>query len=411
MRFLDYTGLIPYFMQRYLLYFFILTFTIISCYSTKYENDRGYLKAGSNALVHLPFEEYRKLIIVKASVNGTPGEFVLDNGFTLSAVNKEFAEKAGIKFNSFTTANDAHNRKVKLPETTVKNVNIGGHEFHKTGFYMVDTRKFFPCKDIDGVIGASIINKINWKIDFENKTISLNPRPFREKGIKVQISFSRNNNTNINLRIKEREFSAKVDLGKTKRLQLRYKDFKNAFTGDSVIQYAGIHSSSVSGLGKVDTFHYLTDQYSLYYKNQPLANARNVTLSPGLKYPAYLGIEWFKDYILIINSTEKEYILQPIKIPDSPKMEPQYGITIYPVKNTYRIIKKDVNAIFAGAFNLMEEVTYIDDMPVSDFENVCDYKSYMKEKHEKGGVLWIRTKGSSNKMGFSLEVPRRTILK
>jgi hypothetical protein len=59
----------------------------------------------------------------------------------------------------------------------------------------------------------------------------------------------------------------------------------------------------------------------------------------------------------------------------------------------------------------MEEVTYIDDMPVSDFENVCDYKSYMKEKHEKGGVLWIRTKGSSNKMGFSLEVPRRTILK
>jgi hypothetical protein len=138
------------------------------------------------------------LIFIKATINGVEGRFLFDNGFSLSAVNNDFAEKAGIRFSKSTKINDANNKSSKALETTVDTVILLGHSFVKTGFIQTNTKKYLPCYQIDGVIGGGIINKVNWEIDFDNKLMRASSKAFKNEGQRLKVSYSGNNGCSVN---------------------------------------------------------------------------------------------------------------------------------------------------------------------------------------------------------------------
>ncbi|MEM9022745.1 MAG: retropepsin-like aspartic protease [Bacteroidota bacterium] len=160
----------------------VLLGTLLSGCLTISRFERGRLKPAPIPVTEVAFEQVKGLIVLEATVNGVKGRFLLDNGFSLSALNPGFAARAGIRFRGSVKLVDANKKSTQTGEATVDNVVIGQHTFLRTGFYAIDTRRFFPCDSLDGVIGASIINKINWQIDFNTQRLRLSPEPFAASG-------------------------------------------------------------------------------------------------------------------------------------------------------------------------------------------------------------------------------------
>jgi len=357
--------------------------------------DRGSFIPANNEPVEIEFEIISDLIIIKAEINGVSGDFLLDNGFSLSAVNQGFAHRAHIDFGNSSNIRDANNNKASIPESTIDSVIINNQIFLKTGFYQINTDVFLPCDHIDGIIGASIINKANWKINFEEKKIQISSIPFKAKGNNLAISFSNNNSSFTTISILGNPYKCKIDLGSASSIKINQSYTKNSFDSLLAEKRIGITSISSNGLGNTDTLYHLSDNLPLTNSGNILPVQERIVLKDKLKYQGYIGINYLNNYELIINSTEKEYILISSKEFLPAKIESSYGIVIYPINDIWKIIQIDPYDSVISRIELMEEVIMIDNLSINRFENICDYKEYLKMKIDKKESLVISVKGNS----------------
>ena len=372
-----------------------------SCTNSNF--DRGYFIPTDNEPVEIEFEVVSNLIIIKAEINGVSGKFLFDNGFSLSAVNQEFANRAHIDFNNLSNMRDANNKRAKTPESTVDSVVISNQSFIETGFYKINTSTFFPCNSIDGIIGASIINKANWIIDFEKKKIRISSLPFKEKGNKLPISFSNNNSSFTTISILGIPYKCKIDLGNTKSLEIDRTYAKGSYEGLLAEKRIGITSISSNGLGKSDTIYFLSENVKLSHLENNLPAQTRILIKDKLKYQGYIGINYLNNYEkVIINSTKKEYVLVNTINSLPAEVDSSFGVALYPVDNVWKIIQLDAYDTTFSVIELMDEVIMIDSLPVSSFENICDYKEYIKMKINKNESLMIYLKDS-----ISVELPYR----
>jgi len=385
-------------------YIFLL-FLLPSCIN--FNNfDRGYLQNPVEAVV-IPFETYRGLIIIPAKVNGVPGKFLFDNGASYSCVNQDFADKAKINFKSGAKISDGNNRKTQIKEATADDISIEEVHFINTGVYLIDTKQFFPCNDeIDGIIGASIINKVNWSIDFQQEQIEISSSPFENEGLVFDIGFSSNNSTFISFRINDQDVRAKVDFGYQGELKLRAKEYQNHFSGLNAIQNIGISSLSISGLGKSDTTYQIREGINMTHKGESLPFPPAVNLTKNLKYSARLGTDFFRNYEVIINSSQKKYLLAPIEKGTENASYKNYGLAIYEVEGIYRIIQVNPQQIADFPIEVMDEVADIDGESVAQFNNHCEMRAYMAEKIKKQETLYLRLQGQNEDWEFPyIEAP------
>lgn len=359
--------------------------------------------ADPGTIVEIPFQLENGLIVIAAEVNGNKGLFLFDNGFSLSAVNQQFADKAGIQFKSKANMADANSKSMLVPVTTVDTVRFGHLDFVKTGFYQINTGNIFPCMPIDGIIGASVINKANWEIDFQKNKIRISPDPFANEGIGIDISFSPNNSTITTLQINGNPVQSKIDFGKNSSLSLRYKDVISFTEGTPVQKMTGIRASSAHGLGEIETFYYMASPVQVKYKGNELPSSR-ATITQNQKYSGYLGIEYFKDFLVSINSSERKYVLSLTgAMAQTRANELSYGIAIYPHNGKWSVIQKNEADSLLSKVNLLDEVLEIDNLPPSAFHDLCRFRKYLDSKKHKGESLILRIKGKKE----PLEVPCR----
>lgn len=373
-------------------YFSVLLICVLflsSCISfSRFE--RGHLLPSDDEPVEIPFEIEKGLIVLNAEVNGVSGRFLFDNGFSLSAISPEFADKVNIPFNKSTSLTDANSKKATVPETTVDTVNIKGQKFIGTGFYQIDTKNFWSCSELDGVIGASIINKINWNINFKDSTIKLSSVPFNQQGTGFDIAFSNNNSSFTDLIIQGKRIKTKIDFGKSGEIDLRMSHVENMFSGENVITGHGISSLSGNGLGNVETSYALLEPANIKVENGSLPLTGSVELSEKLKYEGYIGVGYFKQYNVIINSSEKRYYLSNPVVSDSSKKENSYGLTIFPIEDDWKIINVNPNDPDIQGIEVMDKVSHLDNEPIDRFADICEYRAYMKEKRDAGKDIQIR---------------------
>jgi hypothetical protein len=365
--------------------------------------DRGNFIPADKEPVEIGFEMLSNLIVIEAEINGVSGKFIFDNGAALSLINQAFSENAQINFDGLTQIRDANNNKSTIPEATVDKVVIGNQMFQGTGFYQTNTDAYMPCNEIDGIIGASIINKANWRINFEKKKIEISSTPFKSNGKKLPISISKNNSSFATISILGVSYKSKIDLGSTKSIKIdrRYSD--NSFEGLLAEQRLGIISASANGLGKTDTVYRLYDKLPIVNSVDTLQAYASVMINSKLKYPGYIGLDYFNDYSeLIINSTEQEYILGSPKESPQENVRSSYGLSIYRIDNVWRIIQIDANDPTLSEIDLMDEVLTVDDVPIEHYESICDYQEYLKMKIKKKDSLVVILKDS-----ISLKLPFR----
>ncbi|MEM8889845.1 MAG: retropepsin-like aspartic protease [Bacteroidota bacterium] len=378
----------------------LLLFLSYSCININ-NFDRGYLENHIQDTVEIPFETYRGLILLKASFNGVEGKFLFDNGASYSCVNQDFADRAGIKFRQGSNISDGNNRNTVVQESSAKDISINKIHFKNTGVYQIDTKKFFPCKeDVDGILGASVINKINWRIDFKSKKIQISSSAFENAGTSFPISISSNNSSFMTFELNDIPIRAKIDFGYQGDLKLREGEYKHKFSGMLADKSVGISSLSISGLGKNDTTYDIYEGIEMRIDNTRLPYPPEVNLTKNLKYKARIGIDFFKNYELVVNSSEKEYLLKAYEEEFDKEDYRAYGVAIYQVEESYRIIQLKPAQVGDQRIEIMDEVLSINDRSVDSFPDFCTLREFLAKSREEAETLYLRIKGKEESFAF-----------
>lgn len=395
--------------MRYSILVFLSAWLLSGCVVSSFKH--GKLIPAAQTTTGIPMKLSQKLILVEATVNGVSGQFLFDNGFSKSAINADFAHRAGVGFNRSVKVNDANNKRSQTKETYVDSVEIGGHLFVNTGFLEVDIQKLFPCEQIDGVIGASIINKVNWELDFENKRIRISSKPFENEGSTWSVRHAVNNSSVVKLAVKGQEVQCKIDLGSTGDLKLRTEDFKELFLGEEVVVKQGISSISVNGMGDPKMSYNCVDPIPVKHAGTATHPSIDLKLEPKLKHGCLVGMDYFNEYTVTINSSKKEFILtkpqDPVKSPD--KID--FGVGIYPIDGVWKIVSINPNDPAIKDLKPMDVVESIDGRTIKQFEDLCALRKYFKKKIDLGEPLQLTIKGKPSPYLLPLKIPLTTSLR
>ncbi|MEG9862361.1 MAG: retropepsin-like aspartic protease [Parvularculales bacterium] len=132
----------------------------------------------------LKFDDTLGVIIIPVVVNGVKGRFLLDTGAP-NVITPDFAARVSAEtgglFRFTTTDVDSVGNEIKGEFSTLDSVHIGSLSYRDINFLVMP---LFPeggvvsdCLHLDGVIGANLMRKSVWKIDYVNRTIVITNSP------------------------------------------------------------------------------------------------------------------------------------------------------------------------------------------------------------------------------------------
>lgn len=361
--------------------------------------------AAQEAVVKLPIEIWNNLIVLKVKVNGQELRFMWDNGFSISGIDSFWVDKLNLQ--PFGDANnaielvDGNNKVVNLTYQYAQHLAIGNLEISQSPFLLFDTRSITQSKEMkfDGVLGASVINKLNWKFNFDAGYVEVSTQPFDVTAADHVLPFVF---TSTNLHLMRISFNhvetvCQVDFGaNAPSIEVAKKDavfFKSA----QAAKVLGQNTISVGGLAPVDTMYTIKDKYSwnlagVDLKFQPEVNFANSNSR------VVLGNRIFRDrFQLVINCVGTPvYALTKRKHPELERIDSSFGYLFLKDGEVFKVVQVMPNAnTEKHPLKLMDEVLLIDGKNTASFEDNYTLITYQKELLSKKGILKITLKNGN----------------
>jgi hypothetical protein len=305
--------------------------------------------------VSFPFEDRSGMIVIKAKVNGNEYEFILDSGAP-NLVSKSMVEELGLIPVLEQKVGDASGNKQKLEFVSIEEIELGGLNFLNTGAAVADLSEVVElgCLEVDGLIGANLMRKAIWEIDFENEIITITSHrdslSIPEDHQTVRFYQELTGTPIIDIVIGTRkDKNVTVDLGFNGYYASSYKTF-SALQKRDEIEYSvtghGYSSSSLYGAEK-DSMS-IAKIASLEIGGLSHNDQTVLFTSSGLKL---LGAEYFSNFRMIIDWNENELVL--IQKQEC-SAEPMLGFGFSPF---YRDEKLIVGYLYDNFEMLNEEVS------------------------------------------------------
>ncbi|MDZ7876952.1 MAG: retropepsin-like aspartic protease [Saprospiraceae bacterium] len=353
-----------------------------------------------------PIVIWNDLIIIKAKVNGIEGNFIWDNGFTVTGLDKSFAEKCKIKIinEDKSIVTDGNAKKVELINGLAEKIQIGNFDVRETPVWILDVKSIAGSKKmkIDGFIGSSFINLMNWNFDFDNENVTLSTKSFEQDGLMLKYSIDKYNTHQIACNLNGYDFPAMIDFGMNTEDFNANIQFSALFQENKASEEYGITSIAVSGVSQVDTTYVINGKYEYKLDGKEINFKPRIYLTKN-ETNFKIGNRFFRHYNCIINSTDTIYILYERKKPIIPKTTKSYGIKFIKLDNKIVVGKLTTNPnITQGEIKLMEEVASINGKKAKDFETIHDLLLFQNELVLKGKVLKVKFKNGKIKI-FKLE--------
>lgn len=365
-----------------------LLFLLSSCFGiTKFS--RGRTNSPQQSSIEIPFESIDGLIVLPVKIDGIEGRFMLDNGFSLCALDNEFATKTNVKIKKIGTVHDGNNNNVQLYQTKISSIQVGPFELLNSFGNLLETDAFLPCNHIDGILGASFINRFNWKFDFNKKIVCISSKSINSEGVVLPISIASNNITSAKLHADGMKLEFMIDFGYQGHVELKKELYASNFEHFATEERIGIHSLSVSGLGNLDTT-FIIRNVNLSTNDADLIPTTELVFKSHLQSDGVLGINYFENYDLTIDNANGQYILSPREYHiDSVKNN--FNASFYVVDNVLRIVQLNPNDSEVNKLQVMQEVVKIDDLPIIKFHDVCFLRSYFQEKRRQKQLVkvWV----------------------
>jgi hypothetical protein len=264
------------------------------------------------------FETKNNLIVVKVKIKGIYYNFIYDTGAGINVISTELATILGLKALANMQVGNSQGTKSKKVFYLLDTISIADVDFYKQTCVASDLKStdcFFD--NIDGIIGAKLMQKAYWFIDNEKNEISLT----NTRSNLPQL----NNASTLGFKVKDnspfidfemdgfKHKQIEFDLGSTNGLSLN----KSMVSTNSNFLYdaysIGNASKGLDGSGKVDTTFYIK-KTGLKFGNLTMPTQQVVKVRS--KHSSILGMEILKNYNLIMDWTKKEILFDKIREPN-----------------------------------------------------------------------------------------------
>lgn len=278
----------------------------------------------------VPFDYGMELIIIKVTIEGKEYDFLYDTGAP-NVISQELAQELNIKPYVTNKTSDSQGKKEELEYLILPKVRIGCVDFLNTGTAVADLRRssVIACLNVDGIIGANLMRKAIWQIDYETKVIrianSIDSLDI-ENGERIQfnqkITGTPVAEINVNGTIVK---NVTIDTGSNGGFSLAEKTYREA--KDSLAPVAvgiGTTTSGLYGLGEVDTNYYTT--FPLVTIGEIQLTNQLVDFNKGKSLT--LGNSFFENYDVTYNWFENEMILTDKKEHDNSSFE-SFGFSYF----------------------------------------------------------------------------------
>lgn len=115
-------------------------------------------------------------IIVSVEIKGKTHRFIFDTGAQVSLVTSNLAKQVQIENAGEIKVNDSQGVSSKLYFGIIDSLGIGNVHFSDIGVAIVKQGEgianYFACMNVDGILGMNVIRLCNWKINYDNNTLS-----------------------------------------------------------------------------------------------------------------------------------------------------------------------------------------------------------------------------------------------
>lgn len=178
-------------MRLHILSFILLPALLTGC---SYLTNVRLLHSGelsAPGVVSLPFTYTKDLILVNATVNGQEGRFLLDTGAFDSKVEHSFAEAAGLTEVTTKRVTTAQGLEDRLQVTQIAEFSLADATFKQTsaGILSFPDQSPTACVAPQGLIGANLMRRGYWKIDYQNQQLAVSEEPIPVPGSATLLGF------------------------------------------------------------------------------------------------------------------------------------------------------------------------------------------------------------------------------
>lgn len=352
-----------------------------------------------NKTVKIPIEIWNDLILLKVKVNGHTATFVWDNGFSISGIDTSLVHlyqllPYGGTINTIPLV-DGNNAKVNVDYMVCPKVEIKGIAILNTPFLTLDSKAFTLTKKlkIDGILGASIINKLNWRFNFDKNYLEISEKPFTIDPTDLVLPFNiaTNNLHFMSIAFNGTATECFVDFGLNSGEIEINKANATHFSNAKATKALGQGSFSVSGLAPIDTVYTIKDNFAWELADKKLNFRPNISLSR-FKHNVVLGNKIFRDrYNVIVNTmADTLYALSARTKPNKDPSDRAHGYVLLTVEGKFRIVQLISNSnTIDNDIQLNDEVVSINGRKPDDFKDNYSLIDYQKKliRNQKKMVL------------------------
>ena len=295
-------------------FIYLITFILLS--SCSVNKAVKYLKEGKTAeenyKVTLPFEIKNGYIIVQANIKNKDYNFILDTG-TPSLVSKKLAEKLNLKVIDSVKASDVFNQKQANKYTRIETVKIGTLDFVDTVALINDFNSIpmWSSLNIDGFIGANLMQHAIWDIDFNQKEITITDNESKlnlpEETLENKLFIGTAGLPSIAAKINGKKvWNFAVDLGYNGGIVIPFTEFEKQIENDQILDFEKSNTQGVIGVyGKQNTAResYTGVINEIEFGNSTLQNQKVYSEQ---FLDKIFGLDFFRNYRVIINWDSKK---------------------------------------------------------------------------------------------------------
>lgn len=333
----------------------------------------------------IPFSLQSSLLVFRGKVNGVETHFAMDTGAGTSVITTHQSERSGVKPSGKIKVNDSNDNNSKIKKAKINELQIGSQTIKNSSCVVFDM-PFLACNDYF-LLGANVINQLNWKIDFENNVLYISKKAFEPSSEMVEMN------------VKYHKFRHFTDF-KIQNLNITnclidtgYNDFLEASIEDSnFVQLKNKYNESVvsskkfaMGLSSMTS----ADNFCFSFDGLQIANTTfdDVKIEMRANIENKIGIKFFSTLTkaLIMNNTNSKYHLalsnQPVSL--------SIGFDAdYHLKNgKLLIVAKTFNTeSSASILELDEEIKSVEGKSATDFKDDCEFLLWKFENRFKNEI-------------------------
>lgn len=295
------------------LLFYLITLILINSCSTS--KAAKYFKEGKTDQVDykvtFPFEIEQGWIIVPVEIKNKNYKFLLDTG-SPTLVSPELAESLNMKVIDSVNASDVYNKSQQNKYTRIDTIGIGTIDFIETVALINDfnATPMWASLNVDGFIGASLMQHAIWDIDFDQKQITITdnesklniPKEVIENKLFIGVAGLPSIAAKIN---GKKIWNFPVDLGYNGDIVIPFSEFKKQTENGQISDFEKLDTQSIGIYGKENATR---ESYTGIINEIEFGNStlKNEKVYSEQYLSRRFGLDFFRNYRVIINWNSKK---------------------------------------------------------------------------------------------------------